>query len=200
MLDKNSKVKFLLVHGHQGNLESDKASWSSRFFVRCFRYVEPIAKFLGITRHPCATKSQVTEDYEKIYYDWAKQNNVAIICGHSHRAIFASKSYFQRCKEEIAKLENDISVSKENKEIVETKKKEIDKLKKEIKDEKRRNMNIKEVDDPDKLEPCYYNTGCALFSDGITGIEIIDNEIKLVKWERDPKAVPRYAVYQSGSI
>ena len=200
LIDKDNNIKFILVHGHQGNLESDKASWSSRFFVRCFKIVEPILKSLGITAHPPALRSQITTGYDKIFYDWAKKNNVAIICGHSHRAIFASRSYFQRCKEKIVELEKDISLNKDNIEIVEANKKEIDRLNKEIKDEKRRNMDILELDDPDKLQPCYFNSGCALFKDGITGIEIIDGEIKLIKWERDPKADPRYIVYQKGLV
>jgi len=36
---------------------------------------------------------------------------------------------------------------------------------------------------PDSLKPSYFNTGCCCFSDGdITGIEIADGWIRLVKW------------------
>jgi len=35
----------------------------------------------------------------------------------------------------------------------------------------------------DSLKPSYFNTGCCCFSDGdITGIEIADGWIRLVKW------------------
>jgi hypothetical protein len=35
--------------------------------------------------------------------------------------------------------------------------------------------------------PCYFNTGCCSFGDGdITGIEIADGEIRLVRWPADP--------------
>ena len=30
--------------------------------------------------------------------------------------------------------------------------------------------------------PCYFNAGCCLYVDGITGIELEDGEIRLVKW------------------
>ena len=36
------------------------------------------------------------------------------------------------------------------------------------------------------VKPCYFNTGCCCFDDGdITGIEISDGSIKLVKWKLD---------------
>ena len=34
--------------------------------------------------------------------------------------------------------------------------------------------------------PCYFNTGCCCFGDGdVTGIEIADGEIRLVRWPND---------------
>ncbi len=42
------------------------------------------------------------------------------------------------------------------------------------------------IDTPEaseKLKPCYYNTGCCCYNDGdITGIEIADGFIRLIKW------------------
>jgi predicted phosphodiesterase len=35
----------------------------------------------------------------------------------------------------------------------------------------------------EKIKPCYFNTGCCCYNDGdITGIEIADGEIRLIKW------------------
>ena len=32
-------------------------------------------------------------------------------------------------------------------------------------------------------KPCYFNTGCCCYDDGdITGIELVDGEIRLVRW------------------
>jgi hypothetical protein len=37
--------------------------------------------------------------------------------------------------------------------------------------------------------PCYFNTGCCSFGDGdITGIELSDGRIKLIRWACDPDA------------
>ena len=36
------------------------------------------------------------------------------------------------------------------------------------------------------MKPSYFNTGCCCFSDGdITGIEIADGCIKLIKWSEE---------------
>ena len=48
--------------------------------------------------------------------------------------------------------------------------------------------------------PCYFNTGCCSFSDGdITGIEIANGEIRLVRWPDDnDRHQPK--ILQSGNL
>jgi UDP-2,3-diacylglucosamine pyrophosphatase LpxH len=44
------------------------------------------------------------------------------------------------------------------------------------------------ADDPEAV-PCYFNSGCCSFPDGnITGLEIADGELRLVRWECDTDA------------
>jgi hypothetical protein len=31
--------------------------------------------------------------------------------------------------------------------------------------------------------PCYFNSGCGLYTDGMTALEIDDDNIRLVKWD-----------------
>lgn len=66
--------------------------------------------------------------------------------------------------------------------------------------EKSTKMSIERLDSPEELKPCYYNTGCALYSDGVTGIEISEGIIKLVKWDRNQKAQFSSQAYQEGAI
>ena len=66
--DPSGNVRFLLVHGHQGSLDADKLAWMSRFFVRLFKLVEPAAKRIGLYGDPSATKSQITQDFERTLY------------------------------------------------------------------------------------------------------------------------------------
>jgi UDP-2,3-diacylglucosamine pyrophosphatase LpxH len=185
MRDKKGRTRVLLVHGHQGSLESDKNSWISRVFVRLFKGVEPAAKWAGLYGHSSATKSQITKEYEKILYTWAKENKVLIICGHSHRAIFASKSYFERLADEIAALQAENLANRTDEELVKRNLRVIDNLNRAREDEKQKDREIEPVEPHGHPLPCYFNTGCALFTDGLTTIEVEDDEIRLVKWEKE---------------
>lgn len=197
MKDFRGKTCILLVHGHQGSTESDKSSWLSRPLVRMYKGVEPVVKF---DPHTSATKSQVTKDYEQILYSWAKESKVILICGHSHRAIFASESYADRLQDEIGELQAEIYANRGDKDLVKRNIKRLDRLIRIQLNEKLKNRDIDPVVPEVKPLPCYFNTGCALFTDGITTIEIADEEIRLVKWHKDTGKKPRFQVYQHGSL
>ena len=80
-------------------------------------------------------------------------------------------------------------------------KKSLKKLRKLVREkthEESRNRDIDPVDD-DPL-PCYFNTGCGLYSNGITAIEIDDDNIRLVKWHRDETKYPRFVEYKKGNL
>jgi predicted phosphodiesterase len=201
--DKEGNIRILLVHGHQGSLESDKNSWSSRFWVRAFRLVEPLAKKLGFTRPAPAIKSEIVQEYERIMYSWAKSAKAILICGHSHNAIFASRSYADRLREEMSALEAEIRNNPANKELIKKDKEKIAELSKKVGQESKKKRDILPTEDGGIPLPCYFNTGCGTYEDGITGIEILDRKIRLAKWHRDPKrpeAPPRYEIYQEGSL
>ncbi|MEN8193339.1 MAG: metallophosphoesterase [Bacteroidota bacterium] len=188
MEDVDGNVKLLLVHGHQGSLESDKNSWSSRFFVRAFRKVEPIAKFFGLYGEGSATKSQIPDDYEKVFYRWAKRNKTIIICGHSHRAIFASKSYADKLQDDIYEIQ--LKIQKENSESkIKSYLREIESLNEKLAEEKMKGRKIDPTETSSVPKPCYFNTGCGLYTDGITSIEIDSDNIRLVKWNNRGKKV-----------
>lgn len=195
--DKKGIPKIILLHGHQGSLESDKKSWSSRFWVRMFAKVENMAKWLGLYGHPSATKSQIAKDYERIFYEWAKKNKLIIICGHSHRAIFASLSYVDRLERQKKKLQEKVlgirdSADDDGKKVKINKiVKEIDDIHKKIMDERAKGRDIDPTETRRAPLPCYFNTGCGLYTDGITCIEIDNGEIRLVEWHKNPAREPR---------
>jgi len=200
MKDGNNDFCILLVHGHQGNIESDKNSWSSKFFVRLYKKIEPWLKRFKIGIHPPAIKSQVTTDYEQVMYAWAKQNKVILICGHSHRAIFASTSYARRLQNMIEALTKESRDNSDDHELVKENKKKIKELNNKLNDEKNKNRDIDPTEPGSKPLPCYFNTGCGLFTTGITCLEIEDDEIRLVKWDKDKIEKPLYQIYESGSL
>ena len=193
MRDAQGAVRILLVHGHQGSRNSDKSSWISRFFVRLFKKLKPYARKTRIYRHKSATKSQIPRSYERTLYHWAKKNKVILICGHTHRAIFASKSFAARLRDEIHAL-------LENGEGDPTVKERTTYLKRRLAEERLKDRDIEECDDSGEALPCYFNVGCALYHDGITVIEIDQDELKLVKWHRLGTSDQNVQVYGKGSI
>jgi UDP-2,3-diacylglucosamine pyrophosphatase LpxH len=198
--DGEGKERFLLVHGHQGSLESDTYIWFSRFFVRLYSNLESILRILGIIRNPSAAKSQIARGYERVFYTWAKRNRAVVICGHSHRAIFAARSYAERLREEIAADRARAQTSElsavDKKDLQERIETNLHKLA----EEKRKGRLIDPLD-PDTVPlPCYFNTGCGLYNEGVTSIEIDDDDIRLVKWSiSQPEAAAR-EVFHSGKI
>lgn len=197
MKDFRGKNCILMVHGHQGSTESDKNSWVSRAIVRAYKGVEPAIK---VDPHTSATKSQVTKEYEQIMYYWAKESKVILICGHSHRAIFASRSYAHLLEDKIAGLQAQIYANLSNKDLVKSKIKEINKRITKLQEERLKNRDIDPVEPDYEPLPCYFNAGCALFTDGITTIEIADDEIRLVKWHKDRTKKPRFDPLDQGIL
>jgi predicted phosphodiesterase len=57
--------------------------------------------------------------------------------------------------------------------------------------------NVIERKANEKLQPAYFNTGCCCFNDGdITGIEIEDGYIRLIKWQEENNASSRKILEQ----
>ena len=195
MNDIKGRTKILLLHGHQGTADSDKWKWFSKYWVRCYRYIEPAMKWLHLAGNGSAAMSQIPDDYERTFYTWAKKNKAIIICGHSHRAIFASHSYIDRLEEEIKELQKKIKESSDDKEI-EKLIADIDKLAWELAYEVKRKRKIDPAETSGKPKPCYFNTGCGLYNDGITAIEIQHDDIRLVKWNKKKERI----IYQPGKI
>ena len=53
------------------------------------------------------------------------------------------------------------------------------------------------VQDYLNIKPVYFNSGCCCFSDGdITGIEIADGSIRLIKWKESDQASKRIVLQE----
>lgn len=191
----------LLVHGHQGSLESDKFAWLSRFFVRLYRGVEPWVRLTGLFVAGSSTKSQVPKDFERTLYGWAKEQKVLLICGHSHRSIFASKSHAERLQEQISALQAENMMRGVRKVTRQENLQQIDTLQRAYEDEKEKGRVIEPVE-AGIVEPlpCYFNSGCGLYTDGLTCIEIDDDFIRLVKWSNYSLIHQPREVYNQGRI
>lgn len=172
-----------LIHGHQGRFFDDRAWRVSRWAVEIFW--KSIQKIFHIGVDGPAENFEIRDDLELQYYDWAKKQRVMLICGHTHRAIFASLTKYDRLQIEIQHLK-DIQKT--------TAGKDKDKIKKEI---ERKKIQIEKIlkkrlgkppksfaSPPEWPIPCYFNDGCCGYTNGITCIEIEKNMIRLIKWQR----------------
>jgi len=173
-----------LVHGHQGDKTCDRKTWESRYWARILRPYVSIGKVFGVSNRS-ATQSQVPKNREKLYYDWAIENEVFLICGHTHNAIFASNSYYWWLKEQIIKKGKELKKCSKGKVRNWELYKEIEKHKADLHYEDKVLRNFNRLVRRGKPLPCYFNTGCGHFNDGITNIEIEGDKIRLIKWHKD---------------
>ena len=177
--DADGKPGILLLHGHQGTVDADKFSWITRGITGI--YGKTLEHIIDLDPAPSLTKSMIMKDYEKEHYEWAKSKKCLIICGHTHRAIFASRSWVENLKKDLIVLQTEIqnpaTATERKEELIE----EIYRLGRKIQYEVQRGREIEPLEV--KPLPCYFNTGCALYKTGITVMEIADDEISLQKWD-----------------
>jgi len=174
----------LMVHGHQGSLESDLMGGISRILVRLFRCFEGpwmlLMKALRLYRKP-STMTRIRRDFERMMYRWATDRNTVLVCGHSHRAVFASRSQAERLRAHIGHLRDLLSmVPPEAPEAAEMRL-ELRGAARELRRERRRGRDFVSVAEGD-ASPLYFNSGCGLYREGMTALELDPFEARLVKW------------------
>lgn len=121
VLEYRDKFPILLVHGHQGDLFADTLWQTSRFLTR---YVWKRFQMLGM-KDPisAAANHKIRHRIEIKFRNWIENNQIPIICGHTHRSFL-----------------------------------------------------------PKPGDTPYFNTGSAVHPRCITGIEIENDRVSLVKW------------------
>ncbi len=155
------------THGHQGDAQSD-GNWFSKWFVSWIW--GPLQSFLEINTNSPSYNDQLKTLHNLMMYEWAsQQKNVVLITGHTHQPVFNSLTHLERLylKLEDAHEKNDATAIATIEAEIPRRRREYDFLNHSF-----RNMN-----------PSYFNTGCCCFRDGtITGIEIAEDTIRLIKW------------------
>jgi predicted phosphodiesterase len=166
----NATYSILLTHGHQGDKKSDGNPLSTWIVAAIWT---PIQRFLEISINTIADSFELVDEHNIYMYQWsATKRNLLFISGHTHKPVFASLDHIDRLSK---KLEE--AIASDNQDRAKTIQNEIDRRKKEYAGKKIvQTMSI----------PSYFNTGCCCFSDGdITGIEICNGDIQLIKWEKE---------------
>jgi predicted phosphodiesterase len=162
----------LLVHGHQGTLFSQRWRALSRVTLRVWRRLQTL---LGLRIRTPATDPCLRGDHDRAMYEWAAaQPGLVLIAGHTHRPVWSSRTHLQKLEAELASLLTagdaaapDIRARVENLQLA------IATLA----------LASPPCHDSPKAGPAYFNTGCCIFDDGdITGLELEDGILRLVKW------------------
>jgi hypothetical protein len=104
-------------------------------------------------------------------YQWSsQQKDLLLITGHTHQPVFASLTHLERLYKSYQQAEREKNT--EN----------ILAIQAEI---RKRERDFAAVAlDYMSMKPSYFNSGCCCYTDGdITGIEIEDGKIRLIKWQ-----------------
>jgi predicted phosphodiesterase len=155
------------THGHQGDKQSD-GNVFSKWFVS---YIwGPLQNFLEININSPSTNDNLKTLHNMYMYDWsAGQKKTVLVTGHTHQPVFNSLTHLERLYQRLEKARtlNDLDA--------------LNKIEMEIPRRKREYDFVNHSFD--KMRPSYFNSGCCCFDDGtITGIEISDGFIRLIKW------------------
>jgi len=163
----NSPLRIFCTHGHQGDAQSD-GNWFSKFFVA--RIWAPFQAYLRINPNTAAYNTEKKTLHNEIMYEWSsRQQHTLLITGHTHQPVFTSMTHIERLYKNLqsAKANNKIELVAELEKSILQREKEFSAI------------SIDYL----TMKPGYFNSGCCCFVDGdITGIEIADATIRLIKW------------------
>jgi len=163
----SNHIDIFCTHGHQGDAQSDGNAFS-KWFVS---YVwGPLQSLLEINTNTPSNNDNLKTLHNLYMYNWsAAQDNVILITGHTHQPVFRSLTHLERLY-----LNLEEAQSKSDKDAIAKIEAEIPRRKKEYDFVNNSFQHMK---------PSYFNSGCCCFDDGtITGIEIADGFIRLIKW------------------
>ena len=169
-IQENKTYSIFLTHGHQGDLRSDGNAFSKWVVAAIWT---PIQRYLDININTVSNSIELVDKHNIMMYQWsATQDNLVFISGHTHKPVFASLDHVERLTKGLEKAR-----SSGNEALIQSLTAELEKRKAEYAGKQfHKTMVI----------PSYFNSGCCCFVDGdITGIEIAEGDIRLIKWKED---------------
>ena len=160
--------RLIIIHGHQGEEISDRHSYRGYLLTRLLW--KPLQKYLGLNIEGMARNTGMKNARDLLLYEWAAAHRRLIIAGHTHRAVFKSKTEVQSLKEvrqRIIDRQDDF----ERRFLLPG----LDKRIAAMERAGRRHNRLE--------QSLYFNSGCGVYRNGITAIELQAGEIRLIKWE-----------------
>jgi UDP-2,3-diacylglucosamine pyrophosphatase LpxH len=177
--------EILLLHGHQGTLDSEVFAPISRLLVRgLWRTLQIL---IGVTGTTPAKDACLRGELDTRMYQWAAgQPKLLLLSGHTHRPVWSSRTLLQTKVEALTALE----MAQAHIAIPGYFARRA-RLRYEIR-------ALTEQDQPCndtlKTRASYLNDGCCSFSDGsVTAYEIDEAQLRLVRWDRSAAAPEQVA-------
>jgi UDP-2,3-diacylglucosamine pyrophosphatase LpxH len=180
--------EIFLAHGHQGTFGSDDIAPISRFVVRLFWRAFQI--LTGKGRTTPATDACLRATHDTQMYEWATSRpKLILIAGHTHRPVWSSMTHLQQVEMELQTLQELPSIQRSSDH--EATVAQLQSQKQELEEK------FPPCNDTIKTQPSYFNTGCCSFEDGdITGIELGQGQIRLVRWGKTDGTITRETLKQ----
>src|ERR1700730_10899874 len=181
-VQNNKSYKIFLTHGHQGDLRSDGNAFSKWVVAAIWT---PIQRYLDININTVSDSIELVDKHNIIMYQWSDtQENLVFISGHTHKPVFASLDHVERLTIELEK-----GTAANDEALIKSLTIELEKRKAEYAGKQFHKTMV---------TPSYFNSGCCCFSDGdITGIEIAEGEIRLIKWKEVNKTINKLILESS---
>ncbi len=173
-----------LTHGHQGDLQSD-GNWFSKWFVA--EVWERLQAYLRINPNVPSNNDDLKTAHNTMMYEWsAAQKQLLLITGHTHQPVFASVTHIEKLI-----IQRDKAREAGDEATAEKLQQQITAL--HLKGDA--SMNFKGYKDT------YFNSGCCCFDDGdITGIEIAEGTISLIKWKYNAGREPERLLLEESKL
>ncbi len=173
-----STCRLLLVHGHQGSIMSDVYAPLARVLVRWLW--RPVQRLTGWSPNTPARSWDLRNTHNRAMHRWAEQQEgLLLLAGHTHEPVFVGGSKAEQLERQIEEIGNPESAAGRSRlaalsaQLEWTLAARDDQESPESKTER-------------QVSNAYFNTGCCCYRDGdITGIEIADGQIRLVRWPDD---------------
>jgi len=207
LLEYDESPDIMLVHGHQGY------SWAKTNIAE--KLVLPIYKLglniFGISRETNYESYCKIEKTEEEFYEWTNdQDDLILIFGHTHRPLWGSLTHLDRLRVELETLRLKIvDVAKENnvsmREVLRNGatfgvESVVDSIREVLNKISRKKKESGKCRSPLSL-PILFNTGCCIFEDGdITGLEIEDGELRLIKWGENDQGDIKRTILESDTL
>jgi hypothetical protein len=143
-----------------------------------------LQNFLRINPNTPSCNDELKTTHNQMMYEWSSlRKNLLLITGHTHQPVFESLTHLEslyRKREQASREGKPDTVATLEAEIA--------------------LHGFAAGTFPD-VKPTYFNSGCCCFDDGdITGIEIADNMIRLIKWDSKKYPHPTRVVLEETSL